>query len=114
MSDSACTSWWMLLINCNSRMALISQFECFIPKPECGRRFSTPANRRKHLRSKHRVPNYALFLRDPADRGTDYPENYFFSITNHGVRERDPSSLYETTQRPTSPHLIGNGECSGD
>ncbi|KAK1926314.1 hypothetical protein DB88DRAFT_481422 [Papiliotrema laurentii] len=44
-------------------------FECFVPPPGCVKTFANPARRRRHLIDKHR-----------------YPEQYFFAITNHGVR----------------------------
>ncbi|WVQ81022.1 hypothetical protein IAT38_003129 [Cryptococcus sp. DSM 104549] len=75
-------------------------FECFLPREQCDRTFATPAKRRLHLIAKHNV---------------DYPQQYFFAITNHGINEiakRDGLAIsmirprrYSTTrsQPPTSP-----------
>ncbi|EIW67830.1 hypothetical protein TREMEDRAFT_57357 [Tremella mesenterica DSM 1558] len=48
-------------------------FECFLPRDQCDRKFANPQKRRRHLIDKHK-----------------YPEQYFFSVTNHGVSSGCP------------------------
>lgn len=81
------------------------QFECFLPPDQCGKVFTNPKNRRLHMISKHSTSFSSFAVGDGGEElislyppstsfpascftpKTEYPTQYFWSITNHGINE---------------------------